>query len=149
MYLAKLAHAKRIYPLNEQFEKIFDYLRNHDLLTMPLGRIELDGDAVFINNALEDAVSQASQVLEVHQQYLDIHILLEGHERIGWKALEDLSVLKQAYDAQKDFALYDEQPSTFVDLYPGDMAIVFPEDAHAPIIGEGKIRKAVVKIKLI
>ena len=148
MYVGKLAHAKRIYPLNDKFELVFNYLKNHDLLSMPLGRIELDGDALFINNALENAVSQDKQLVEVHRKYLDIHILLEGTERIGWKALEDLTVVKQAYDDTKDCALYDEKASAYVDLYPGDMAIVFPEDGHAPNIGSGKIRKAVVKIKL-
>lgn len=148
MYIGKLSNAKRIYPLNNQFELIFNYLENHDLLSMPLGRIEVDGDKLFINNSLEDSVSQDKQVLEVHRKYLDIHILLEGTERIGWKALEDLKVLKQAYDVNKDCAFYDEKASTYVDLYPGDMVLVYPEDAHAPIIGTGKIRKAIVKIKI-
>lgn len=102
MYIGKLADAKRIYPLNEKFELLFKYLENHDLLSMALGRIEVDGDELFINNSLEDSISQDKQVLEVHRKYLDIHILLEGNERIGWKALKDLKVLKQAYDASKD-----------------------------------------------
>ncbi|MGL4909210.1 MAG: YhcH/YjgK/YiaL family protein, partial [Bacteroidales bacterium] len=33
-------------------------------------------------------------------------------------------------------------------LTPGDIVIVYPEDAHAPAIGYGKIRKVIAKIKL-
>jgi len=148
MYIGKLADAKRIYPLNDKFELLFNYLNNHDLLSMPLGRIDVDGDNLFINNSLVDAVSKDKQVLEVHQKYIDIHILLIGNECLGWKPLENTKVIKQSYDVNKDYALYDEKASTYIDLHPGDMAIVFPEDAHAPNIGNGKIRKAVVKIKI-
>ena len=45
------------------------------------GRIELDGDNLFINNVNPTCVKESEQVLEVHRDYIDIHILLEGKER--------------------------------------------------------------------
>ena len=33
-------------------------------------------------------------------------------------------------------------------MMPNDFLIVFPEDAHAPIIGSGKIRKVIAKVML-
>ena len=33
-------------------------------------------------------------------------------------------------------------------MQPGEFAIVYPEDPHAPVIGEGKIRKLIGKVKL-
>jgi beta-galactosidase beta subunit len=47
-----------------------------------------------------------------------------------------------------DMALYSDTPSLFIDLLPGQFAIIYPEDPHAPIIGEGKIRKLIAKIKI-
>ena len=82
-------------------------------------------------------MKEYEQVLEVHRDYVDIHILLEGKERIGWKAIEDVNQLKQAYQKEGDCALYSDVPTTFVDLLPGQFAIVYPEDPHAPVIGEG------------
>ena len=41
--------------------------------------------------------------------------------------------------------LFHEEPTSFVDLKPGQFAIVWPEDPHAPLIGEGKVRKLIVK----
>lgn len=38
--------------------------------------------------------------------------------------------------------------TTWVDLYPGQLLIVYPEDPHAPIIGQGKIRKLIAKVKI-
>ena len=34
-------------------------------------------------------------------------------------------------------------------LSPGEFVIFFPEDAHAPCIGEGVIRKMVAKVRRI
>ena len=130
------------------FKQLFDYVKTHDLLHTECGRIELAGDDLFINNVNPTCVSASDQVLEVHRDYIDVHILLEGKERIGWKALEDVTDLKQAYQKEGDCALYSDTPTSFVDLLPGQFLIVFPEDPHAPVIGEGKIRKLIGKVKL-
>lgn len=130
------------------FKQLFDYVKTHDLLHTECGRIELAGDDLFINNVNPTCVSASDQVLEVHRDYIDVHILLEGKERIGWKAIEDVTDLKQAYQKEGDCALYSDTPTSFVDLLPGQFLIVFPEDPHAPVIGEGKIRKLIGKVKL-
>lgn len=130
------------------FKQLFDYVKTHDLLHTECGRIELAGDDLFINNVNPTCVSASDQVLEVHRDYIDVHILLEGKERIGWKAIEDVTDLKQAYQKEGDCALYSDTPTSFVDLLPGQFLIVFPEDPHAPVIGEGKIRKLIGKVRL-
>ena len=158
MIVSNLQHSARIEPLHPLFKQLFDYVKSHDLLHTPCGRIELDGNNLFINNVNPTCVKASEQVLEVHRNYIDIHILLEGKERIGWKAIEDVNQLKQAYQEEDqlkqayqeegDCALYSDVPTTFVDLLPGQFAIVYPEDPHAPVIGEGKIRKLIAKVKI-
>ena len=44
--------------------------------------------------------------------------------------------------------LYADRPTSWLHLVPGQVAVFFPEDAHAPIIGEGKIRKMIGKVKI-
>lgn len=149
MLFGTLAHSSRIEALHPAFAQVFAYIKANDLLHAPLGRIELDGDRVFINNSLvEQPRQQAEQVLEAHRQYLDIHVLLDGKERIGWKAIEACGEPSSPYNETDDYLLVDEPADAYVDLRPGDFAIVYPEDAHAPIISDVPIRKLVVKIKL-
>lgn len=148
MIISNLQNSERIESLHPLFKQLFDYVKTHDLLHTECGRIELAGDDLFINNVNPTCVSASDQVLEVHRDYIDVHILLEGKERIGWKALEDVTDLKQAYQKEGDCALYSDTPTLFVDLLPGQFLIVFPEDPHAPVIGEGKIRKLIGKVKL-
>ena len=49
-----------------------------------------------------------------------------------------------------DIALLDndEIPDNYLSLGEGNLAIVFPSDAHAPLIGEGEIVKAVFKVRI-
>lgn len=125
MIVSNLQNSERIESLHPLFKQLFDYVKTHDLLHTECGRIELAGDDLFINNVNPTCVSASDQVLEVHRDYIDVHILLEGKERIGWKAIEDVTDLKQAYQKEGDCALYSDTPTSFVDLLPGQFLIVF------------------------
>ncbi|WP_455593029.1 YhcH/YjgK/YiaL family protein [Bacteroides sp.] len=148
MIVSNLQNSQRVESLHPLFKTLFDYVKSHDLLHTELGRIEIDGDRLFINNVNPECVASNKQVLELHRDYIDVHILLEGAETIGWKAIEDLTTETQPYEKEGDCALYADAPTTFVDLLPGQFVIVYPEDPHAPIIGEGKIRKLIAKVRL-
>jgi YhcH/YjgK/YiaL family protein len=148
MVVSNLQNSKRIESLHPLFPKLFDYVKSHDLLNAELGRIEIDGDNLFINNVNPTCVARDEQVLELHHDYIDVHILLEGKETIGWKATEDLKEETKPYSKEGDCALYSDTPTTYVDINPGEFVLVYPEDAHAPVIGEGKIRKLIAKVKI-
>ncbi len=148
MIVSNLQNSQRVEGLHPLFKTLFDYVKSHDLLHADLGRIEIKGDELFINNVNPECVAAEKQVLELHRDYIDVHILLEGAERIGWKAIEDLTSEVKPYEKEGDCALYSDVPTTFVDLLPGQFMIVYPEDPHAPVIGEGKIRKLIAKVKL-
>lgn len=148
MIVANLQNSNRIEGLHPLFKPLFDYVKTHDLLHTELGRIEVDGDDVFIMNINPECVAADKQVLEAHRTYIDVHILLEGSETIGWMALEDVSHEVKTYDNEGDCALYKDTPTSWIDLQPGQFMIVYPEDAHAPVVGCGKIRKLIAKVKL-
>ena len=148
MIVSNLKNSQRIEGLHPLFKMLFDYVKSHDLLHTDLGRIEIDGDRLFINNVNPECVTAEKQVLELHHDYIDVHILLQGTERIGWKALEDLQSEKQSYSKDGDCALYSDAATTYIDLLPGQFVIVYPEDPHAPVIGHGKIRKLIAKVKI-
>lgn len=148
MILSDLAHCERYYSLNSAFAKVFDFVKNNDLLNSELGKIEIDGENIFIMNSEPECLLKENQVLEYHKKYLDIHILLTGEETIGWKNLSDCKQEEKKFDTEADFGLFKDKPTSYITLKPNEFAIIYPEDAHAPIIGNGKIRKLVVKIKI-
>ena len=149
MILLKIEDSQRIESLHPLMKTLFDYVKTHDFSKEPIGRIELDGTNLFINVDEPTLRSKEEQKLEVHQKYLDVHFPLSCAETIGWKALSDLTINPdQPFDVEKDFAFYSSPASTYMEVKPGECMILFPEDAHAPIIGKGKMRKLVGKIRL-
>ena len=51
------------------------------------------------------------------------------------------------FDVEKDIRFYDDEPQCYYTLRPGQFTILLPEDAHAPMVGEGAIRKIIVKVR--
>ena len=148
MIISKLEHSSRIESLHPHFKQLFDYVKQHDLLHQETGKIILDGERLFINHVVLEGKPETEQLLEIHREYIDVHILLEGQESIGWKPLENLQKEVKPYEKENDCALYSDKPTTFVRMNPGEFVIVFPEDPHAPAIGNGHIRKLIAKISV-
>lgn len=149
MIYGKVSDAHRYYYLNPLLERLFTFVRQNDLSKFALERIVLDEDNLFINMAEPELKSAEEQKLEVHREYIDVHFPLIGDETCGITHISDLTVESDApFDENADFALYSEKARMYFTAHPGDFYIVFPEDAHAPIIGEGKIKKAIAKVRI-
>lgn len=149
MIIANLADCERYEALHPKLKMLFDYVKTHNLLTMPAGRVAIEGDNVFVN--IDDSLMQPAEdrPLEVHRRYMDVQFPLSCAEQFGWKPLSALTTEPSVpYDAQRDIAFYQEEAQAYVMARPGQFYILFPEDAHAPIVGQGLIRKAVGKILL-
>ena len=149
MILLKLQDSPRIEGLHPQFKRLFDFLKSNDLKSLPFGRIELDGDNLFINVDHPVLKKKEEQILEAHKAYVDVHVPIDGDEIIGWRAISDIDVPSvDPFDENRDIAFYNAPSATYVDVHPGEFLIAYPEDAHAPIIGKGQIKKIIAKIKL-
>ena len=148
MILSHISDSSQYESLHPLFKQVFDYIKANDLTKVPAERIVLDGDKLFINVADAKLIPAETQKLEVHQKYIDIHFPLSGKEIVGWKHLSNLGTSEAPFDTENDFALYAEEPTTYFTVMPGEFYIVYPEDAHAPIIGEGTLRKLIVKVMI-
>ena len=149
MIFGKITDSARIEAFHPALHRLFEFVKTHDLMQLPLGRNEIDGDRLFINIAENNLVSPEQQKLEVHRAYLDVHLPLDNAETIGWRALSTIDIdPEQPFDVASDYALYAAPATSYVEVQPGEYLIAYPEDAHAPLIGEGGLRKAVAKIKL-
>jgi len=73
---------------------------------------------------------------------------LIGTERFGWIPVEKCTEIKREYDIEKDLILFKNEPTNVICVDNGDFLIFFPEDGHAPGIGEGEIRKVIVKVRV-
>lgn len=65
---------------------------------------------------------------------------------MGWASLADLKLPRGEFNSEKDIIFYGDAATTLLTVHPGQMAIFFPEDAHAPNIGLGTHRKIIIKV---
>ncbi|HSP40966.1 MAG TPA: YhcH/YjgK/YiaL family protein, partial [Gillisia sp.] len=52
------------------------------------------------------------------------------------------------YNSEKDVRFYNDIPDMYFQLTNNQFAIFYPEDVHAPMIGNGEIKKLVFKVKI-
>lgn len=142
----QLAHADKYYAMHPAFTKAFAFLRQKSLEELPLGRHEIDGTRMFclINKA--QGSKPEGVKLEAHRKYIDIQYVIAGVDEMGWKPTSACTQPDTAYNAEKDFELFQDQPQTWIKVPAGSFTIFFPQDAHAAMFGDGIIHKAVLKI---
>ncbi|HET6996273.1 MAG TPA: YhcH/YjgK/YiaL family protein [Chitinophagaceae bacterium] len=150
MIIDTIDNASKYFAVHPLFSKAFEYIQQTDLDTIEMGRYEIDGDklkAIFSNKKGMTA-SESISKFECHNKHIDIQLCINGVEQIGWKPREKCKTENGAYNAEKDVQLYSDQPDMFFTLTNGQFAILFPEDVHAPMIGDNEIRKLVIKVKI-
>lgn len=130
MIIDSLENVNRYTSLHPRFKAAFDFLKRPDLGTIALGRVDLDGTALFaiIQEYMTKPIKEGK--LEAHRKYIDIQFILEGEELIGYAPFGGQPVSK-AFDTEKDIGFYEGE-AWFTLLRKGMFAILFPQDAHLP-----------------
>lgn len=111
--------------------------------------VELDGKNVYCTRFTYNTIPESESFFEAHRRYLDIHVMLQGEERVDVAAPESLT-LDEAKE-ENDFYAYSGTPHFTTVIRPGDFLVVFPADAHRikVQIGSSKtVTKAVFKVLL-
>lgn len=146
MIFSTLANAGRYAALHPLFLRVFEYIRNTDLLALAPGRYPIVGDDLFAIVEHVPGRTRAEAKLECHRRYIDIQLVLEGEDEMGWKALAECHNPVNDYSAEKDIRFFHDAPASWIATPPGHFCIFFPEDAHAPLVSTGNIRKVIFKI---
>jgi len=146
MILDSLKNASSVLALHPLFKQAFEFIQNNDLSNMELGKTILDGDKLFISVMENEGKAPEAAKMESHVKYIDIQVVISGVETMGWTAIEHCTDALEPYNADKDLQFFSNKPTSMVTVNPGEFAIFFPEDGHAPGIGNGLIKKAVVKV---
>ncbi len=146
MILDTLDHATRYYALHPLFERAFSFLRGTDLMSLPTGMHTLQGEQLFAIVEACEGRTRAEAKLECHRRYIDIQLILGGVDEMGWKPLAECVDPATDYDTVRDIRFFNDAPATWIATPPGSFCLFFPDDAHAPLVSAGMIRKVVMKI---
>ena len=133
--------------------KAFEFMEKIDFSTYAVGKYELDGDNIKANVSAYATQPVADRRGEKHNKYIDVQIILEGEEKMGYTDFKkEFTVLEDKMEA-KDAAFYgDITNENFVIVKPGEFAVFFPWDVHRPNCEAGdkpsQVKKVVLKVKM-
>jgi biofilm protein TabA len=138
MIIDTLQNASRYFSVHPLFAKAFSFITETDLPNAADGKSDVaDGLKAIFSKASGKTAAASVAKFECHNQNIDIQLCIDGVETFGWKPRENCILPNGGYNAD-----------TFFQLTNGQFVIFFPEDVHAPMIGEGEIKKLVIKIKI-
>ncbi len=116
---------------------------------LPAEPVQLADGAGHVGSSKHETRNPADVRFEAHRVFADIHVALEGEERLEVAAVTDLDG-ETDYDEADDVSFHAGAADVSLHLRPGWFAVVFPGEAHRPglwIDGPRPVTKAVAKVR--
>lgn len=133
---------------NKYYKQALKYIAENDLCALENGKHIIDGDNLFVNIVDSQLKNPAQARLEVHNVYIDIQVPLSGEESFGVKPRTETEGPEGEFNTEKDILFYTDKSWQTITVGPGQPITFDPDTAHAPLIGEGTIHKAIFKVKV-
>ncbi|MEF1201887.1 YhcH/YjgK/YiaL family protein [Vibrio owensii] len=150
MYTGHLAHLTFLSYLSPKLQSVIEIAK--DKLSTPIenGKYELFGESAFMMVVEDQTRPLENRRSEIHRNYLDVQILLEGEEVFGY-SLNPFTAIEEDLLADKDVAfseqLVDEK---FIKVGAGEFIVFYPGQPHRPLVatesGPASVRKAIIKV---
>jgi len=142
-------NASKYFSVHPLFANAFEYINKTDWSKTEVGKYDIaDGLKAILSSGHGKTKESSIAKFECHNKNIDIQFCINGNETIGWKPREKCVTENGGYNEEKDVQLFSDAPDMYFQLTNGQFAIFFPEDVHAPMIGEGEIKKLVIKVKI-
>lgn len=152
MIISEMTHIGSQISMTAHIQKALFFLQQQDIRGLADGKVEIDGDRIFAIVQRYETMATDVPKFEYHRRYIDIQFIVSGEEIIGWAPAERMTIT-EPYNMDKDIC-FGEVPAgkwTPVHLQTGQLAVMWPEDGHAPKIAAGtpaSVMKIVVKVML-
>lgn len=152
MIVYKLKEFAQNQSLSTKMRKAVDFLLKPETAMLADGTYQIDGNQVYAQVQTYTTAEPPKILFEAHRRYIDLQYIVEGQEVINCLNLEDIEIVRP-YDEKVDICFGTGSMKNCVPLYmkQGDMAVFFPEHAHAPKLPfdrPQKVKKIVVKISV-
>lgn len=150
MIIDHISNANLYKPLGPRIAQGFEYLQKTNLDSLPSGRVEIDGDAMFAIVADGPTKLPEQCRYEAHRQYYDIQLVTRGQELMGYAPVSGMKVVDD-FTEGNDYAFFEGAGSDVL-VSAGWFALFMPQDAHRPSMAVDRkpqhVRKVVVKVRV-
>ena len=136
--------------MSSELDMAIEAIENGSYKNGVVGKNEIKGDDVFFN--LQECKTKVLEecFFEGHKKYIDIHIVIDGEEGIGYSLKNSLKE-KTEYNEESDFQVLEGVEEYRLNMTKDNFLIVFPDEPHMPLIAKENepkaLKKAVFKIK--
>ncbi|TYG34970.1 YhcH/YjgK/YiaL family protein [Lonepinella koalarum] len=151
MFIGNLTNLDYARGLPKVIIDVCEHLKTLNLVELENGRHDLTDD-IYMNVMSPETGASDSKKVELHHDYIDVQLLIEGAENIEYGiATPDLSLYEE-YHADDDYQL---TASEFADkntilMRPNMFVVFLPYEPHKPCVNvDGKVaklKKLVVKV---
>ena len=145
MILDKLSAANAYRGIHPRLDGVLDRLNEAFLATVGPETMELEGDKLYVTRFTYETLPREETFFEAHKRYLDVHLMVQGEERVELASPGGLTM----FEHQGDFYAYRGEAEQSLVLRPGSFLVVFPEDAHRikiQVNGPETVSKVVFKV---
>ncbi len=146
MILDTLSNIDCYATLHPLFPHTIAFLRSTDLSALTAGIHQIIDKHLFVIVEEAQGRTREEAKLECHRRYIDIQLVLEGTDEMGWKPLADCKQPVSDYNEERDIRFFNDPADSWISTPANTFCIFFPDDAHAPLVSKGKIRKLIFKI---
>jgi YhcH/YjgK/YiaL family protein len=132
--------------LHPRITRALDYVQQTNFTVLIDGKYAIDGEQIFALVQRYVTKPLAEGRWERHLRYIDLQVVVEGAERIGYAPAGRLQAAP--YDAERDLQWLDGR-GDFLTLSAGGFVVLWPDDAHMPgvaVDAPAPVTKVVVKI---
>ena len=149
MIYAKNSDALTYRGIHPNLDMALERITKEFLSSVGEERVEIKGSDVYATRFTYETIPEEESFFEAHRNYLDIHLMLEGSERVEIAPPETLTEFDRV--EANDFYAYRGGGQYRLVLSPGDFLVVFPNDAHKikmRVDGPETVTKAVFKVRI-
>ena len=119
------------------------------LASLGTERVDIIPSEVWCTKFTYETIPAEESFFEAHEKFLDIHMMLDGCERVELSVPDTLEQFRN--EPENDFYAYNGEGQHSLVLTPGEFLVVFPADAHKikmQVNGPCTVTKAVFKVKI-
>ncbi len=145
--LSNIKAYKGLYP---NLDAAIDFIEKNGLSTLKKGKNIIRGEDLFANFTDGKVIDEAEGVYELHRHYLDLHIDIEGCEKILFTDYEK-DHETQDYSEDGDYALLTGNATAGCLLDKDHFAICMIGEPHKPCVRNSEadaVSKVIFKIKV-
>ena len=153
MIYGELRELKFYKGISENLDKAIEYIQSGKYKNGVPGKNTIEGideNEVYFNFDTGVTQTEDKRFFEGHKRYIDIHLIVEGKEQIGYSSRSEV-VRTIPWDREKDFEGYEGSIDHKFLMTDDTFIMFFPEEPHITLLQVDEkpeeIKKVIFKVK--